>query len=420
MGLLEWALLWEAFGESPVEPHGGSLLRVSSKKPGSLQILLSFRAIPSSSVLPSAPRDVVPVLVSSRFVRLSWRPPAEAKGNIQTFTVFFSREGDNRERALNTSQPGSLQLTVGNLKPEAMYTFRVVAYNEWGPGESSQPIKVATQPESIPCTYEMSCEQDFWPNTTLLTEIIKLHVSKLTLSELGFEPSNIPATMPMCECVCARVRVMQVPGPVENLQAVSTSPNSILVTWEPPAYANGPVQGYRLFCTEVSTGKEQNIEVDGLSYKLEGLKKFTEYTLRFLAYNRYGPGVSTEDITVVTLSDVKFVKQKRSCGFILKKKLRKNTRKTEIQYMVFLDSKEKQIDEKSHPTLVTVAQGLALKEMSLELSRSWVLIRNVKTTSGCSVGFRKKKNLSVKELSCSTAGGRHFNSDHRETNQSKA
>ncbi|EDL09563.1 netrin receptor DCC precursor [Mus musculus] len=210
----------------------------------SAQLIVPKPAIPSSSILPSAPRDVLPVLVSSRFVRLSWRPPAEAKGNIQTFTVFFSREGDNRERALNTTQPGSLQLTVGNLKPEAMYTFRVVAYNEWGPGESSQPIKVATQPE------------------------------------------------------------LQVPGPVENLHAVSTSPTSILITWEPPAYANGPVQGYRLFCTEVSTGKEQNIEVDGLSYKLEGLKKFTEYTLRFLAYNRYGPGVSTDDITVVTLSDV--------------------------------------------------------------------------------------------------------------------
>uniref|UniRef100_A0A4W2DRF9 Uncharacterized protein n=1 Tax=Bos indicus x Bos taurus TaxID=30522 RepID=A0A4W2DRF9_BOBOX len=210
----------------------------------SAQLIVPKPAILSSSVLPSAPRDVVPVLVSSRFVRLSWRPPAEAKGNIQTFTVFYSREGDNRERAVNTSQPGSLQFTVGNLKPEAMYTFRVAAYNQWGPGESSQPIKVATQPE------------------------------------------------------------LQVPGPVENLQAVSTSPTSILITWEPPAYANGPVQGYRLFCTEVSTGKEQNIEVDGLSYKLEGLKKFTEYSLRFLAYNRYGPGVSTDDVTVVTLSDV--------------------------------------------------------------------------------------------------------------------
>ncbi|NXG32282.1 DCC protein, partial [Dromaius novaehollandiae] len=201
-------------------------------------------AVPSSGVLPSAPRDVVPVLVSSRFVRLSWRPPADARGSVQAYAVYFSREGVNRERALNTSQTGTLQLTVGNLKPEETYTFRVVAYNEWGPGESSQPIKVATQPE------------------------------------------------------------LQVPGPVENLRAVSTSPTSILVSWDPPAYANGPIQGYRLFCTETATGKEQNIEVDGLSYRLEGLKKFTEYSVRFLAYNRYGPGVSTEEIAVTTLSDV--------------------------------------------------------------------------------------------------------------------
>uniref|UniRef100_A0A8C2SJ76 Netrin receptor DCC n=1 Tax=Capra hircus TaxID=9925 RepID=A0A8C2SJ76_CAPHI len=208
----------------------------------SAQLIVPKPAILSSSVLPSAPRDVVPVLVSSRFVRLSWRPPAEAKGNIQTFTVFYSREGDNRERAVNTSQPGSLQFTVGNLKPEAMYTFRVVAYNQWGPGESSQPIKVATQPE------------------------------------------------------------LQVPGPVENLQAVSTSPTSILITWEPPAYANGPVQGYRLF---LSTGKEQNIEVDGLSYKLEGLKKFTEYSLRFLAYNRYGAPPQNVSLEVVNSRSIK-------------------------------------------------------------------------------------------------------------------
>ncbi|XP_075582412.1 netrin receptor DCC [Pelecanus crispus] len=210
----------------------------------SAQLIIPEPAVPSSSVLPSAPRDVVPVLVSSRFVRLSWRPPAEARGSVQTYTVFFSRDGVNRERAVNTSQSGTLQLTVGNLKPEQTYTFRVVAYNEWGPGESSQPVKVATQPE------------------------------------------------------------LQVPGPVENLRAVSTSPTSILVSWDPPAYANGPVQGYRLFCTETATGREQNVEVDGLSYRLEGLKKFTEYTLRFLAYNRYGPGVSTEDVTVTTLSDV--------------------------------------------------------------------------------------------------------------------
>ncbi|NXW81979.1 DCC protein, partial [Alopecoenas beccarii] len=47
----------------------------------------------------------------------------------------------------------------------------------------------------------------------------------------------------------------------------------------------------------------QTVEVDGLSYRLEGLKKFTKYTLRFLAYNRYGPGVSSGEVTVTTLSD---------------------------------------------------------------------------------------------------------------------
>ncbi|XP_043944949.1 netrin receptor DCC [Protopterus annectens] len=210
----------------------------------SAQLIIPEPAIISSSALPSAPRDVVPVLVSSHFVRLSWRPPAETQGDIQAYTVFFTREGANRERAVNTSQPGTLQLTVGGLKPEESYLFRVVAYNERGPGESSEPVKVFTKPE------------------------------------------------------------LQVPGPLENLKAIATSPTSIFVSWDPPAYTSSPIQGYRLLCTESSTGKEQNIDVDGLSYKFEGLKKFAEYTLRALAYNQYGPGVSSEDITITTLSDV--------------------------------------------------------------------------------------------------------------------
>ncbi|XP_066567064.1 netrin receptor DCC [Amia ocellicauda] len=208
------------------------------------QLILQEPVVPSSSALPSAPRDVVPVLVSSRFVRLSWRPPVDTHGNIQTYSIYFAREGTNRERVMNSSQADSLQFTVGNLKPEEMYIFRVVAYNDYGPGESSQPVKVSTQPE------------------------------------------------------------LQVPGPVENPQAVSVSPTAIQVSWEVPAYANGPIQGYRLFWIDTCTGKEQSVELSGQSYKLEGLKKFTEYTIRILAYNHYGPGIATEDLTVTTLSDV--------------------------------------------------------------------------------------------------------------------
>uniref|UniRef100_A0A8C1SC25 Contactin-3 n=1 Tax=Cyprinus carpio TaxID=7962 RepID=A0A8C1SC25_CYPCA len=195
-------------------------------------------------VLPSAPRDVAPVLVSSRFVRLSWRPPEEPRGAILTYGIFFSEEGINRERGVNVTEAESLQLTVSNLRPEAIYSFRVVAYNEQGPGESSEAIRLSTQPELL------------------------------------------------------------VPGPVENLRAEAASPTSIQASWDPPSHASGPIQSYRLLWTETSTGKEQNVEVVGQSYRMEGLKKFTEYSLQVLAVNRHGPGLSDTDTLITTLSDV--------------------------------------------------------------------------------------------------------------------
>uniref|UniRef100_A0A8C1VUY3 DCC netrin 1 receptor n=1 Tax=Cyprinus carpio TaxID=7962 RepID=A0A8C1VUY3_CYPCA len=199
---------------------------------------------PPSGVLPSAPRDVAPVLVSSRFVRLGWRPPEETRGTVLTYTVFFSEEGINRERSVNVTEAEGLQLTVSNLRPEATYSFRVVAYNEQGPGESSEAIRLSTQPEIL------------------------------------------------------------VPGPVENLRAEAASASSIQASWDPPSHTSGPVQSYRLLWTETSTGKEQNVEVVGLSYRMEGLKKFTEYSLRVLAVNRHGPGLSDKDMLITTLSDV--------------------------------------------------------------------------------------------------------------------
>uniref|UniRef100_A0A8C1P5K0 DCC netrin 1 receptor n=1 Tax=Cyprinus carpio TaxID=7962 RepID=A0A8C1P5K0_CYPCA len=197
-----------------------------------------------SGVLPSAPRDVAPVLVSSRFVRLGWRPPEETRGTVLTYTVFFSEEGINRERSVNVTEAEGLQLTVSNLRPEATYSFRVVAYNEQGPGESSEAIRLSTQPEIL------------------------------------------------------------VPGPVENLRAEAASASSIQASWDPPSHTSGPVQSYRLLWTETSTGKEQNVEVVGQSYRMEGLKKFTEYSLRVLAVNRHGPGLSDKDMLITTLSDV--------------------------------------------------------------------------------------------------------------------
>uniref|UniRef100_G3Q2S1 Contactin-3 n=1 Tax=Gasterosteus aculeatus aculeatus TaxID=481459 RepID=G3Q2S1_GASAC len=209
------------------------------------QLLLREPVSPSPGVtLPSAPRDLVPVLVSSRFVRLSWRPPEEAGGVVQTYGIYYSQDGVARERSVNVSEPESLELMVSNLKPEESYSFRVIAYNDVGPGESSAPLRITTKPD------------------------------------------------------------LQVPSRVESLQAEALSPTSVQVSWDPPSQPNGPILGYRLLWTESPSAKEQSVEVNGLNYKMEGLNKFTEYTVRVSAINRYGPGPAPETASVTTQSDV--------------------------------------------------------------------------------------------------------------------
>ncbi|KAM7015479.1 neogenin 1a isoform 18-T18 [Tautogolabrus adspersus] len=193
---------------------------------------------------PSAPRDVVASLVSTRFIKLTWRPPAEPHGDELTYSVFYSQEGTSRERVVNTSRPGEMQVTIQNLMPDSKYRFRVVAHNSNGQGESSAALKVATQAE------------------------------------------------------------VQVPGPAPNLQAVSNTPTSVSLSWEKPLSGNGEIVTYKLYYTDKSIGNEQDVDIDSQSYTMTGLKKNTEYSFRVVANNKHGPGVSTDDVVVRTLSDV--------------------------------------------------------------------------------------------------------------------
>ncbi|OCT89405.1 neogenin isoform X3 [Xenopus laevis] len=194
--------------------------------------------------LPSSPRDVVASLVSTRFIKLTWRMPADPHGENLTYQVYYTKESMNRERVENTTRPGEMQVTIQNLLPETVYYFRVVALNQHGAGESSLPLKVETQPE------------------------------------------------------------VQVPGPAPNFKATSISSTSVSVSWETPLSGNGEIQSYKLYYLEKGADNEQDIDVGGQSYTLNGLKKYTEYTFRVVAFNKHGPGVSTQDVTVRTLSDV--------------------------------------------------------------------------------------------------------------------
>ncbi|CAN7984038.1 unnamed protein product, partial [Ixodes hexagonus] len=98
--------------------------------------------------VPSAPREVVARLVSTRFATLSWTVPEKVDGSILAYSVYYKEEGSSRERVLNTTRQSLEEIIIQGLRPATKYFFRVVAYNEQGPGDSSPELEVETNPEA--------------------------------------------------------------------------------------------------------------------------------------------------------------------------------------------------------------------------------------------------------------------------------
>ncbi|XP_077994114.1 neogenin-like isoform X3 [Glandiceps talaboti] len=211
----------------------------------SAQLIIADRGTdtsPANVMVPTYPRDVVPVTKSTRFVSLSWREPRITYGNIIAYSVYFRRQGSPRERVVNTT--GIMEVTVRDLIPSTRYEFRVKAYNENGPGESSAVAYVETQPE------------------------------------------------------------VQVPGPVMNLRAVAVSTSAVKVYWDPPNHRNGDIVNYKVYYAQrARLNSEEDVNHIGLMFTKNGLKPYTEYTFRVVAYNENGPGVSSGEVYVRTYSD---------------------------------------------------------------------------------------------------------------------
>ncbi|KAI4816502.1 hypothetical protein KUCAC02_008828, partial [Chaenocephalus aceratus] len=224
----------------PPLPSGTPLTYSSSSDPPPVS--------PSPGVaLPSAPRDLVPVLVSSRFVRLSWRPPEESGGAVQTYGIYYSQDGVQRERSVNVSEPESLELTVSNLRPEESYTFRV----SWEP---------PSQPNGPVLSYRLLWTER--PSKRAVTSLLHYFLS------------------------------------VPLLLLYFLSVTSLL-----HYFLSVPLLLLYFLSVNVTAALLPSVEVNGLNYKMEGLNKFTEYTVRVLAINRYGPGTAPVTVSVTTQSD---------------------------------------------------------------------------------------------------------------------
>uniref|UniRef100_H2RTA1 Cell adhesion molecule DSCAM n=1 Tax=Takifugu rubripes TaxID=31033 RepID=H2RTA1_TAKRU len=202
------------------------------------------------------PLDVTLEPTSPQSIKVSWKPPLKPlqNGVIRGYQVGYreySPGGSHQFTIISVDTTGDTteSITLDNLKKFTQYSVVVQAANRAGTGPSSQQV-----------------------------------VTK-TLEDV---PSRTP----------------------DNVLAVAKSPEVISVSWMPLPrdVLNGNLQGYRVIfwanLPDGELGEIRNVTTIQPSLELDGLEKYTNYSIQVLAFTSAGDGVRSEQIYVRTKEDV--------------------------------------------------------------------------------------------------------------------
>ena len=99
-------------------------------------------------------------------------------------------------------------------------------------------------------------------------------------------------------------------APPDNVQAITSSSTTILVTWEPVPEIdrNGIITQYEVefnqsTFNEISTSNLTTTNGPQLTMELEGLEEYVEYSVRVRAFTSVGPGPFSVAVVNRTLED---------------------------------------------------------------------------------------------------------------------
>lgn len=177
-----------------LEPYTVYRAEVSTAAPneGIIANATVFRTQPGA---PSAPRYLQLTGVSSTAISLQWSAPQELHGPLFGYTVFYGPAREHQKRSSFETQNTSV--TVTHLTPDTFFEVYVKAFN-------------------------------------------KLHD--------GTEVASVPARIEVKTSIGA-------PSKVQNLRVVSSSKNTVVVSWSAPLKSNGPLDGYVVhWCNQSSGG----------------------------------------------------------------------------------------------------------------------------------------------------------------------
>ncbi|XP_066555690.1 cell adhesion molecule DSCAM isoform X2 [Amia ocellicauda] len=304
---------------------------------------------------PPDPPEVEIREVKDRSIALRWTMGFDGNSPITGYDIECKNKSDSWDSVQRTKDvsPQLNQATIIDLHPSSTYNIRMYAKNRIGKSEASNELTITTDEaapdgppqevllepvssQSIKVTWkapkkhlqngmirgyqigyrEYSTGGTFQFNiisieTTGDSEVYTLdNLKKFTQYGVVVHASNRAGTGPSSQELIITT-LEDVPSrPPENVQATATSPEAISLSWStPPKEAlNGILQGFRVIywanLPDGELGEIRNVTTTQPSLELDGLEKYTNYSIQVLAFTRAGDGVRSEQIFTRTKEDV--------------------------------------------------------------------------------------------------------------------
>uniref|UniRef100_A0A8C1TP71 Cell adhesion molecule DSCAM n=1 Tax=Cyprinus carpio TaxID=7962 RepID=A0A8C1TP71_CYPCA len=293
--------------------------------------------------------------VKERTIALRWTMGFDGNSPITGYDIECKNKTETWERARRTRDvsPTLYQATIIELHPSSTYNIRMFAKNHIGDSEPSNELTVTTDeadPEgppqdvtleaitsqSIKVTWKAPlkhlqngvirgyqvCHREHSINgshqfvcismeATGETESLSLNnLKKFTEYEVVVQASNSAGPGPASSEVRATT-MEDVPSRApEKVVATAASPESISLSWQTLSREalNGVLQGFRIIfwanLPDGELGEIKNVTTQKAQLELEGLEKYTNYSIQVLAFTRAGDGVRSDQIYIRTKEDV--------------------------------------------------------------------------------------------------------------------
>ncbi|XP_075710738.1 cell adhesion molecule DSCAM isoform X1 [Rhinoderma darwinii] len=304
---------------------------------------------------PPDPPEIEIREVRARSIALRWTMGFDGNSPITGYDIECKNKSDSWDSVQRTKDvsPQLNQATIIDLHPSSTYNIRMYAKNHIGKSEASNELTITTEEaapdgppqevqldpvssQSIRVTWkapkkhlqngiirgyqigfrEYSTGGNYQFNiitvdTTGDSEVYTLdNLKKFTQYGVVVQACNRAGTGPSSQEIITTT-LEDVPSrPPENVQAAATSPETITISWSTPSKEalNGILQGFRVIfwanLLDGELGEIKNVTTTQPLLELDGLEKYTNYSIQVLAFTRAGDGVRSEQIFVRTKEDV--------------------------------------------------------------------------------------------------------------------